>query len=135
MTESIKDFMLQDLAVIEETEEVKFPHFAQPFKIRSLSGEEFENIQRESTTVTRNKKTGQKNTEMDNFRMFDLVVANGVVWPDLASAELQAHYKTTSSADTARKMLKAGQFQDLAEGILRLSGFDVDGLIEEVKKD
>lgn len=38
MTESIKDFMLQDLAVIEETEEVKFPHFAQPFKIRSLTG-------------------------------------------------------------------------------------------------
>lgn len=134
MTATIKDFMLQDLSVLEETKDIQFPHFKHPFTVRALTAVEFEQIQRDATRTTRNKKTGQLNSEQDNFRLFDLVVANGVVSPDLSSAELQAHFKTATAADTARKMLKAGQYQDLAEEILRLSGFDVDGLVEEVKK-
>lgn len=131
---NVKDFMLQDLSVLEETEEIKFPHFKSPFVVRALTAVEFEQIQKESTKITRNKKTGQTNSETDNFRLHELVIANGVVEPDLSRTDLQEHYKTTSAADTARKMLKAGQYQDLAEAILKLSGFDIDGLVEEVKK-
>lgn len=134
MTTTVKDFMLQDLSVLEETKEIKFPHFNAPFVVRALTAVEFEQIQKEATKTTRNKKTGQTNSETDNYRLHELVIANGVVTPDLSNAELQTHYKTVSAADTARKMLKAGQYQDLAEAILELSGFDINGLVEDVKK-
>ncbi|MGX7196728.1 phage tail assembly chaperone [Enterococcus olivae] len=132
---SVKDFMLQDLSVLEETQEIAFPQFQSPFVVRALTAVEFEQIQRESMIKKRSKKTGQTTTETDNFKLHDLVIANGVVTPDLQSSELQAHYKTAGAAKTARKMLKAGQYQDLAEAILELSGFDVDDMVEEVKNE
>lgn len=135
MTTSIKDFILEDIKEIEETKEISFPQFKSPFVIRSIGADEFKDIQKEATRTTRNRKTGQVISEIDGDRVIDLLIAKSVVTPDLSNEELQKAYGTVAdAAGTARKMLKAGQYGDLVGEIQKLSGFDVEDMVEELKK-
>ena len=132
---SIQAFLLADSSALEETKEIKFTQFAEPFVIRSMTADEFDNITKRST-----RRTTQKG---ENFRdeyqnmLVDTLVADAVVTPDLNNAELQEYYGTIgNAAGTARKMLKAGQWGDLIKAVQDLSGFDqepVDELVDEVK--
>lgn len=134
MTVSVKDFMLADASVLEDTKEVLFPQFKAPFVIRSLTADEMTNIRKEATRRTRSKKTGQLITELDDEKLIDLLMVSAVKQPDLTDSELQKHYGTSgNSGATLRKMLKAGQYDELATEIQELNGYDVDELAEEVK--
>ncbi|MCT1174170.1 hypothetical protein EFL96_06325 [Lactococcus lactis] len=135
MTTSIKDFILKDITSIEETKEIWFPQFKSPFVVRSIGAEEFKKIQDEATITTRNRKTGVSTSKTDGDRLIDLLIAKSVVTPDLSNDELQKAYGTTAdAAGTARKMLKAGQYGDLVDEVQKISGFDVDDMVEELKK-
>lgn len=131
---SVKDFILEDITVLEETEEIKFPQFKSPFVVRSIGAVEFEEIRKNNTRRHTNRKTGQTTTELDTERFTSELITRGVKSPNLMSEELQTAYGTLGdSAGTARKMLKAGQYAELGERIQSLSGFDLDTLVEEVK--
>lgn len=132
---SVKAFLLEDTSVLEDTKEIKFPQFAQPFVVRSLTAEEFENT---TKMATRRIKQGSGFVkEVDQNKLVDNLVAQAVVTPDLNSDELQQFYGTIGDpAGTARKMLKAGQWADLIKLVQDLSGFDqepLEDLVDEVK--
>lgn len=133
---SIKAFLLEDASVLEETKEIKYKQFAEPFVIQSLTADEFDSITKRSTQ--RVKQNGGIVKEVNQNKLVDTMVAESVVTPDLNDAELQEYYGTIgNAAGTARKMLKAGQWGDLIKEIQDLSGFDkepIDELVDEVKK-
>lgn len=132
---SIQAFLLADSSSLEETKEIKFTQFTEPFVIRSMTADEFDNITKRSTRRT--KQNGAIVKEVDQNKLVDTLVAEAVVIPDLNNAELQEYYGTIgNAAGTARKMLKAGQWGDLIKAVQDLSGFDqepVDELVDEVK--
>ncbi|MGN1293681.1 phage tail assembly chaperone [Weissella soli] len=132
---SIKAFLLEDAQALEETKEINFPQFTEPFVIRSLAADEFDAITKQATK--RIKKSGTYSQEVDQNKLVDGMVAGAVVTPDLNDAELQEYYGTIGdAAGTARKMLKAGQWGNLLSAIQELSGFEqesIDDLVEEVK--
>ncbi len=132
---SIKAFLLADTSALEETKEIKFAQFAEPFVIRSMTADEFDSITKRSTRRT--KQNGAFVKEVDQNKLVDTLVAEAVVTPDLNDAELQEYYGTIgNAAGTARKMLKAGQWGDLIKEVQDLSGFDqepIEELIDEVK--
>ncbi len=132
---SIQAFLLADSSALEETKEIKFTQFTEPFVIRSMTADEFDNITKRSTRRT--KQNGAIVKEVDQNKLVDTLVAEAVLTPDLNNAELQEHYGTIgNAAGTARKMLKAGQWGDLIKAVQDLSGFDqepVDELVDEVK--
>lgn len=132
---SIKAFLLEDAQALEETKEIKFPQFAEPFVIRSLAADEFDAITKRATK--RIKQNGTYTQEVDQNKLVDEMVAGAVVTPDLNDAELQEFYGTIgNAAGTARKMLKAGQWGNLLSAIQELSGFEqesIDDLVGEVK--
>ncbi len=131
---SVKDFILKDISVLEETKEISFPQFNTPFKIRSIGAEEMQQITNEATRKVRNKKTHQTTEELDNQKLLDILIEKAVVVPDLTSAELQEAYGTLgNAAATARKMLKAGQYIELTQQVQAISGYDVDEIVEEIK--
>ena len=133
---SIADFLLQDVTVLEEKKEIKFPQFSAPWIIKSLNADEFTNLRKSATRRVRSK-SGQLVPELDQDRLNDLIMAAAVVQPPLDVPELQEHYGTVGdAAETARKMLKIGQYVDLQEAIAELNGFDesVDELEEDLKK-
>ncbi len=126
---------MADSSALEETKEIKFTQFTEPFVIRSMTADEFDNITKRSTRRT--KQNGAIVKEVDQNKLVDTLVAEAVVIPDLNNAELQEYYGTIgNAAGTARKMLKAGQWGDLIKAVQDLSGFDqepVDELVDEVK--
>lgn len=132
---SIQAFLLADSSALEETKEIKFTQFTEPFVIRSMTADEFDNITKRSTRRT--KQNGAIVKEVDQNKLVDTLVAEAVLTPDLNNAELQEYYGTIgNAAGTARKMLKAGQWGDLIKAVQDLSGFDqepVDELVDEVK--
>lgn len=132
---SVQAFLLADSSALEETKEIKFTQFTEPFVIRSMTADEFDNITKRSTRRT--KQNGAIVKEVDQNKLVDTLVAEAVVTPDLNNAELQEYYGTIgNAAGTARKMLKAGQWGDLIKAVQDLSGFDqepVDELVDEVK--
>lgn len=132
---SIQAFLLADSSALDETKEIKFTQFTEPFVIRSMTADEFDNITKRSTRRT--KQNGAIVKEVDQNKLVDTLVAEAVVTPDLNNAELQEYYGTIgNAAGTARKMLKAGQWGDLIKAVQDLSGFDqepVDELVDEVK--
>lgn len=132
---SIKSFMLKDASVLEETKELKFSQFDEPFVIRSLTAEEFDNLTKRATR--HNKQNGAMTTELDQKKFTDLMAIEAIVTPDLNDAELQEFYGTIGKpAETVRKMLTAGQWGKVLSEVNELSGFNkesVDELVEEVK--
>lgn len=134
MSVTVKDFMINDLSVLEDTKEITFPQFASPITIRSLNAEEMNDLRKNATVKTRNKKTGQIVTELDQDKLVDLLMVESIKQPDLKDANLQEFYGTPGNAGkTLRKMLKAGQYDDLATAIQELNGYEVNDLVEEIK--
>ena len=90
---SIADFLLQDVKVLEEKKEIKFPQFSAPWIIKSLNADEFTNLRKSATRRVRSK-SGQLVPELDQDRLNDLIMAAAVVQPPLDIPELQEHYGT-----------------------------------------
>lgn len=132
---NVKDFILEDMSVLEETKKVSFPQYKKPFVIRSIGAEELQEIQKAATSAGRNKKTGLTVKNTDNDRLLDLMIEKAVVTPDLMSTELQKAFdvKDANPATLLRKMLRAGQYMEMVEEIQTISGFDIDEAIVEIK--
>ncbi len=62
-----------------------------------------------------------------------MVLLNGVASPDLKSPELKEKLNAGTPVETVKKLLLAGEIEDLYVKISKLSGFGAD-TIEEIKK-
>lgn len=96
----------------------------QPFRIRALSQEDNERINRMCTT----EKTvrGNRIEKHDSAAYTNRLVLEGTVFPNFAAKELCDHYKVMDPAEVPKKMLYAGEFAALMKAIMELSGFNRD---------
>ena len=100
-----------------------------PFKIRSLSQEEVENLAQKSRKIRR--INGKRMESVDDLELSRRIVVAGTVFPDFSNTELCNKYGTLDPLVVAVRMLKSGEFKALASQISNLSGYD--DLVEEVK--
>lgn len=100
------------------------------FKIKAMTGPEFEEVRRRSTTI-------QKKGKVEfNAQLFNTIsVINNTLVPDFKDAESINKLGCTTPEQYVNKVLLPGEIATLAEHIQRLSGFDVgmEELVEEAK--
>ena len=104
-----------------------------PFVIRPITQEENKQIIKKHTK--KDKKSGVET--FDRSEYVSSLTAAGVVFPELANAELQKTYGVFGESALLQKMLYAGEYAELAQAVQELSGLDTDinDEIEEVKNE
>lgn len=100
------------------------------FKIKALSGSEFEDVRKRSMEI---KKKGK--LEFNAQRFNNTVVINNTLEPNFKDAESIKKLGCVEPEAYLNKVLLPGEIATLAEHIQRLSGFDVDmdDLVDEAK--
>lgn len=103
------------------------------FKIRVLTHQEFESYRRQSLTISTQRKG--RRVDLDSARFNSLVVINHTVDPNFKDASSIQQLGCTSPEEYLNRVLLPGEIVDLANAILKLSGFDEDmeELVEEAK--
>lgn len=100
------------------------------FKIKAMTGQEFEDIRRACSTVKKNRKV-----EFDSQRFNLKVIINHTLEPNFKDAASLKAVGVATPDDYVQKVLLAGEIATLAQKISTLSGFDTDmaDLVEEAK--
>lgn len=102
-----------------------------PFKIRSVSQEENEQITKASR---RQRKVGSMVQEhLDSIEYGRRLVVTGTMVPDFRAKEMCEAYGTLDPMQVPGKMLTAGEFAALLDAISELSGFDAETPEDEAK--
>ena len=102
-----------------------------PFKIRSVSQEENEQITKASR---RQRKVGSMVQEhLDSIEYGRRLVVTGTMVPDFRAKEMCEAYGTLDPMQVPGKMLTAGEFAALLDAISELSGFDAEAPEDEAK--
>lgn len=92
-----------------------------PFKIRAMTQEEASACRK---AASRNiKVNGMYQEKLDTDEYFSRLIVAATIFPDFASAELGDGFGTKDPIAVPGKMLFAGEFQTLANEIVKLSGF------------
>lgn len=104
------------------------------FKIKVLTHQEFEAYRRQSMTISADKK-GTRRVDLDSAKFNSLVVINHTVDPNFKDAASIQALGCQTPEEYLNKVLLPGEIVDLANAILRLSGFDedMDELVEQAK--
>jgi hypothetical protein len=131
----LQEFLLEQESetTVETTVEIKpFPF---PFVIRSITEGENKAIRKSCQKTIYDKKTRQKQTEIDTDLYNNRLVIACCVEPNFKDAELQAKYGVIGAEDLIDKILNPGQYTDLLLAIQEINGFtdDVNELREEAK--
>lgn len=102
-----------------------------PFRIRSLSQVENESISKKCSGYR--KISGQQVEYFDNVKYSRELVLAAVVSPDLKDADLCKRYGVADPALTASSMLLPGEFSQLVQEIMVLSGFEDEDIQAKAK--
>lgn len=103
-----------------------------PFTIKAMTGSEYNDYQARCIENPNSPKKRKFNTKRFN----ELIVVNHTITPNFKDAEwVKAAECGMDSTRLMYKMLLPGEISELAEAILRLSGFetDLEEEIEEIK--
>lgn len=100
------------------------------FKIKAMTGQEFEEIRKACTTLKKGRKV-----EFDSQRFNLQVIIRNTLDPNFKDAESIKAVGVTTPENYVQKVLLAGEISALAQKISELSGFDVDmtDLVEDAK--
>ncbi|MEK5480306.1 XkdN-like protein [Paenibacillus sp. FSL R5-0407] len=100
------------------------------FKIKAMSGPEFEDVRKRSTTIQKKGKV-----EFNAQRFNNTCVINNTLEPSFKDAESIRKVGCSTPEEYLNKVLLPGEIATLAEHIQKLSGFDTDmeELVEEAK--
>lgn len=96
-----------------------------PFRIRSVTQEENEALNRQSFRKVRGAD-GQMVKEFDLITYRRKLAVAATVFPDFTDKELCDAYGTMDATEVVVKMLRPGEFALLGEKISELSGFTAD---------
>lgn len=125
------DYLIDNVAVTEETEEITLPGRLQDkkFVIRPVSGKDFYKWKQECRTIKK------KTVTFDDARFNELLITKCCVDPNFNDEAAIAKAGCKTPADLINKVLLAGEITDLANAITAISGFDADPdeLVEEAK--
>lgn len=93
-----------------------------PFKIRSLTQEENDQISRQSMRLVKGGKRGEK--ELDSPEYARRIVVAATLEPDFSNEAMCKAYSTMDPLEVPGRMLYAGEYKRLMDAIMELSGFD-----------
>lgn len=102
-----------------------------PFKIRSITQEENENLLKKARRVQ--KVNGQLQEHTDNTAYSRAMVVAATVEPDFSSKEMCEAYGVLDPNLVPVKMLLTGEYAKLLQAITEISGLDDDLAAEEAK--
>lgn len=126
MISTLQAFLIQAAKEQGEKEVSVSKRFDQKFKIRALSMDEWEHIQKLST----DPEAAQR---VDSLGMLKRAAIEGCVDPNYKDAEFIKQLGVNTSAEALSKTLKAGEIAKLANAVLRYSGFGES--VEEARKE
>lgn len=131
----LEDFLLQADVLDTTTEtEVTIAPFPFPFRVKSITEGQNKAIRKECEKVNIDKKTRQKQVDVDKDLYMNRLVIACTVEPNLKSAELQARYGVLGAEALLDKLLKPGQFADLLQAVQDINGFaDINEQIDDAK--
>ncbi|WEV42953.1 hypothetical protein OZX56_05235 [Lactobacillus sp. ESL0684] len=135
MTETVKDFLMENVENPIKKENVKFKRFKSPFKIKSLLADDVTKLRNQATRQVLNSKTHQYEAQTDQNKFTDLIVEASVTSPDLHNADLMKSYGVVDgdAAKLLQRMLTIGEYNELSERVIKISGIGQEDA-EEVKK-
>lgn len=104
-----------------------------PFKIRPLTQEENNRLTKLSMAPVKGGRRGER--ELNAIEYGSRVIVAATVEPDFRSEELCRAYGTMDPLELPGKMLLAGEYRQLTDAIMELSGFSEspEELEEEAK--
>lgn len=121
-----------DLLLKTETSVFNLPK--EEIKIKRLSKLLNEDIIFEVSAVSLDRLEELRESTSGKENFHSLVVIEGVKSPNLKSKDLQDKFGTHTSIETIKKMLLAGEIEDLYLKIAQLSGYGAQ-TYEEIKKN
>lgn len=126
MISTLQAFLITAAREKQEKEIRIGERFPEPFTIRALSMNEWEEIQKKSTDPEAAKR-------VDGLGMLRRVAIEGCINPDFKSEEFLGQLGVATSMQGLEKALKAGEVTRLANSILKFSGFAED--VEKARKE
>lgn len=135
---NVEDFLLENVGSPITTKKVHLKRFKTDFEIKSLNAEETTELRKQATRKVLNKKTHQYEQDTDQNKFIDLVLTKSVVFPDLDNAKLQESWSCPGDpAKLLKRMLTMGEYNELSQAIMDLSGLDTDSAddLEETAKN
>lgn len=115
---TLKDFMIKPT---NETKEVKVGEFPAPFKIRRITAEERQQIEKECVTVRRTRRGNERDIDTEKWQ--NKIIARAIVYPDLNAKELQDFYDVMGAEQLVMKIFNLpGDYDTILENILDFSG-------------
>lgn len=126
LLENPVDDITEEIVISKRLSEIKF-------KIRPMTGQEYQRYQKLCIT----NMTNAKKRDFDTAKFNSLIVTNHTVEPNFRDAEWLEAAKITDKdpMKLVSKVLLSGEIDKLSSEILKLSGFeeDMDDLVDEVK--
>lgn len=104
-----------------------------PFRIRSLTQEEMDDVIKQATETVKDKHG--RTEKLNHRKLARLIVLKGTVDPDFSLTEMCNRWGVVDPTLVPGKMLLSGEHTKLAEAIMELSGFETDEDIEEQAKN
>lgn len=131
----LDEFLQNDFIAEEKTQEVEIKGFPYPFKIKSITEGENKAIRNTCKKVTFDKKTHQKDTEVDSDLYNNRLIIACCVEPNFKDAETQKRQGVVGAEKLLDKILDPGQYTDLLLAVQSILGFtdDINDLTEEAK--
>lgn len=143
MSGSLKYFLAQNVEKEEVTKYVASERFKDEsgkpieWELKSFTTEESEELNKQclKRIPVPGGYKGQYTKDIDTDKFKALMVSSCVVYPNLNDKQLQDSYGVMSADALVKKMLKPGEYQDLANKIQEISGYKIlqEDLVEEAK--
>lgn len=111
--------------------DVFIARFGTYFRVRSISSERYNQMQKRCTYFEKNKRTKQLDKKVDQDKLGTLLIAEACVRPNFNDKRLLDKYNTLDAADVVNKRLLIGEIGILSEAIMEASGFDMG--VDDVK--
>ena len=131
----LQDFLMKNGVQTEVQTEVHIRPFPAPFIIKSITEAENKVLRKSCEKTTFNKKTRQKETNVDHDLYYTRLLVACCVDPNFKDAELQEKFGVMGAEALVDKVLNPGQFAELFQKVQEINGFDTDinDLVEEAK--
>lgn len=127
----LMDFLIDNENVTDEIEEITLCERLKDFKfkIKPISGKDFHKLKAECRTVKKKK------VYFDDASFNEKLIIKCCIDPNFSDEVAIQKAKVHTPSDLINKVLKAGEITDLANEIVKISGFDEEpeDIIEEAK--
>lgn len=102
-----------------------------PVQLKAITAKQLYAIREEHTARKENKKRGTVTETLDTEGFYVGLVLASVVSPNFGDQKLLAKFKASGPDEVIKRLLLAGELEQLADHVLEVSGFNTE--LEEIK--